>query len=564
MKSIGRSLARDYPDTNEQVGAFAAPFRDHFVRHSRKTILLLLGTVAVLLLIGCANLANLLITRAAERAKEVAVRAALGAGRWPILRRFLWESLLLCGMGSLLGLFFAPLTFHSLAHFAPGALTGARTLDIDWRVAGFTFLLAAFTTAAFGLLPALQLRSLDIVDSLKRSARTVTSAAGAGRVRAVLVCAEVSLAFVLLIGAGLLIRAFASVRAVEPGFSTSNILVVRTPMPRGEGGAKTIAALQSELRRSIEALSGVVSAGFTNNIPILQKGNFSSVRVEGGDPGRTIQCLARTASPGYFSALGIPVTRGRAFDERDADGAPYTVIVSQSLANLAWPGQNPLGRKLVFTEKANATVVGVAADIRQQGLEAAPHPEFYISSLQAGFTSSSIVIRTSVEPTSLVPQVRATIRSFNPEQPITELASMEDVLEREVFQRRLQTTLLAGFASLALLLAALGLYGVLSHLVGQKTPEIGLRAALGAAPSDILGRILSQALRLTAAGLAIGLGVSFLAVRIVESYLFNVKPTDLSTYLAVAAALLLTAALASYLPARRALRIEPIQALREE
>lgn len=564
MKAIGQSLAREYPETNAKVGAFAAPLRDHFVRPGRETMIVLLGTVAVLLLIGCSNIANLFLSRSAARAKEVAVRAALGAGGWRILRRFLWESLLLCSLGSAAGLLLAPLAFEFRAHLAPGDLAGLKSLAVDWRVAGFTFGIAALTTAAFSVLPALQLRRLDVSRALKQSARNAASASGSRRLGAALVCAEVSLAFVLLTGAGLLIRAFAKVRGVDPGFETKNILTLRMPMSLGNRDMKLIAAHQNELRRRIMEIPGVISAGFTNNIPLLQKGNISGAGIEGRDLSQRIQCRARTAGPGYFATLGIPILHGRALDERDSEAAPKTVVINQALASLAWPGQSPLGRSLVFSKEAKATVVGVVADIHQSGLEVAPQPEYYISSLQAGFPSGAIAIRTRVDPLTIAGAVRRAVRSLDPDQPITELAAMEEILDREVFRRRIQTTLLASFAGLALLLASLGLYGVVSHLVGQRTAEIGIRMAVGATPRDLLHGVVGGSLLLTAAGLAAGLALSLASVKVLSSFLFGVTPTDLATYAAAAGTLLAAAALASYLPARRAMGIEPMQALREE
>lgn len=564
MKEIGRRLAAEYPETNSKVGAFVAPLREHFVRDGRKAMLLLLGTAAMLLLIGCANLAGLLLARAAARAKEVAVHAALGSGVWPLLRRFLWESLLLCGAGSALGLFLAPLTFEFLAHMAPGDLAGLKSLDVDWRVAGFTFGIAALTAIVFSVLPVFHLRRLDIVHALKQSARTAALGAGSGRLRSLLVCAEVSLAFVLLIGAGLFLRSFASARAVEPGFTTKNVLTVRFRISEATRQARGVAGHQTELLRAILAIPGVESAGFTNNIPLLQKGNISGVGAEGREPDQRFQCNARTAGPGYFAALGVPVLQGRAILESDAGDAPRVVVINQTLANLAWPGMNPLGRKLIFSKEASATVVGVTADIHQSGLETAPRPEFYISALQAPFPSNSLVILTSGDPLSVASAVRRAIRSLDPDGPITSIETMEEVLDREVFKRKIQTTLLGSFAGLALLLASLGIYGVLAHQVGQRTAEIGLRMALGADPAAVMRRIAGQSVQLAAIGLAAGLAAALAVVRVIQSFLFNVEPTDIATYAAVAATILATAGLASFLPARRAMRIEPMQALREE
>lgn len=564
MQAIGAGLARQYPETNEKVGAFVAPLREHFTASSRRLFLLLLGTVALVLLIACSNLASLLLSRAANRGKEVAVRASLGASRPQLLRQFLWESLLLCLAGSALGLLLASFTFEFLAHLAPGAMTGAGRLEIDWRVLGFSLVIAVVTALVFSLVPLMQVRRLDLTHALKQNARTLAAAGGSRRVRALLISAEVALAFVLLIAAGLLLQTFARVRGVDPGFRTRDLLTLTLRPAKKIAGQAKIAAWQQEILRRVAAIPGVVSAGFTNHIPIASKGDINGIGAEGHDDKTRFHCNFRMAGPGYFRTMGIPLRRGRDLDERDADGAPPVIVLNETLARTIWPGSDPIGRRIHFGGDAWATVVGVVADIHQSGLDVPPKPEYYISTLQAPYPASSLAIRTQADPLSLVPAVRQAIWSFDPDQPITELASMEEILDREVFERRVQTTLLTAFAGLALLLAAIGLYGLLAYLVSQRIPEIGLRLALGATTRDIVRTVVGFGLRLALAGIVAGAFAAFAVSRVIASFLFHTEPLDPATYLGVAGVLLLTAAIASYLPARRATRVDPVIALREE
>lgn len=564
MKTIAADLARESPDTNGKVGAFVAPLRDHFVDAQREPILLLLGTAGLLLVIGCANLANLLMSRAASRAKEVALRVAMGARLRQLLPQFLWESAVLCGAGCLLGLALAGGTYGFMGRLAPGSLAGMKTLEVDWRVAGFTLAVAALTTAAFGLLPLWQLRRLDVQHALKQSARTVASAAGSRMVRNALVAGEVALAFVLLAGAGLLIRTLLHVSRVDPGFRTDHLLLLEMPPSESLKTPEQIAAYQSGMLRQITAIPGVEAAGFTSHLPLLHKGNISGVGAEGRDPKERFQSRARVAGPGYFRAIGIAVRQGRALDERDHHDAPKVAMINETLARQLWPGQDPLGRRLILGEKYHVEVVGIVADIRQSGLDVEAQPEFYVSTLQVVFPPPSMAIRTKVDPASLAADVRRTIWAVSPDQPVSELTTMDEVLDREVFQRRTQAILLGTFAALALLLACIGMYGVLAFLVGQQTAEIGLRMALGAAPRDVLRQMAGNSLRLTLAGAVVGLAGALALTRLLKSLLYGVQPTDPLTYVGVALLVALVSAAASIAPAWRAMKIEPVAALRQE
>lgn len=563
MEAVGAALARQYPDTNEKVGAFVAPLREHFVASSRRVLLLLLGAVALVLLIACSNLANLLLSRADHRRKEIAVRAALGAGPWQLVCQSFLESLLLCLAGAAGGLLLAATTLSFLAHLAPGDLSGLKGLSIDWLVLAFSLALAVLTALVFGLIPLLDIRRLDILHGLKLSARTL-AAAGSRRLRGLLICSEVAFAFVLLIAAGLLVQTVARLRGVDPGCRTNNVLTLELPASQARRAAGGSVAWQRELLGRILAIPGVESAGFTNHIPLSFKGDITGIGAEGRDPKERFQCRSRFAGPGYLRTMGIPIRRGRDVDERDGPGAPLVVVINETLARLLWRDQDPIGRKLVFGTDLRVPVIGVCGDVRQSGLDVPPRAEFYISALQAPQPPDSLAIHTRVDPASVAGAVRQAVWSLDPNQPVTSVATMEQILDREVFQRRVQTTLLGVFAGLALLLAAIGLYGVLSYLVGRQLPELGIRMALGAAPADILRLIVGHGVSLTFIGIAYGVAGALIAGRLLGAVLFGVKATDPVTYLAVAGALLLTGALASYLPARRALRVDPVTTLREE
>jgi predicted permease len=564
MKTIGASLAREYPDTNEKVGAFVAPLRDHFVSSSRRVLAILFGTVALVLLIACSNLANLLLSRAANRTKEVAVRAALGAGPWQLVRQSFYESLLLCAAGSAAGILLASATFSFLTHLAPGDLAGLKALSVDWRVLAFTVALAVLTAVVFGLVPLCQMRHLDISKSLKQSARTLAAASGSRRVRSLLVCLQVALAFVLLIGAGLLIQTLGRLRSVDPGFRTSDMLTLLMPPPETPRDHAHIISYQREVLRRVDAIPGVVSAGFTNHIPLSVKGDISGIGAEGRDAKERFQCNFRMAGPGYLRTMGIPLRRGRDILETDVHDAPLVVLINETLARTLWPGQDPIGRRLLFETQVSARVVGVVGDIHSSGLDVPPKLEFYISALQAPYAPFSLAIHTKVEPISLAAEVRRAIWSVDPDQPIAEVASMDQILDKEVFSRRVQTVLLAAFAVVALLLAAVGLYGVLAYQVGTQVSEIGVRMALGAAPSNVLGNVVIGAVRLAAIGVLAGAAGALALSRLIAGFLFGVKPSDPATYIVVAFVLLASAAVAGYAPGHRAMKVDPMTALRQE
>ena len=441
-------------------------------------------------------------------------------------------------------------------------MIGLNRISLDGRVLAFTLLIAVITAFSFGMVPLLQFRRLDVNHSLKQSTRSLASTISSRRLRSVLICSEVAVAFVLLIGAALLIQTVVRLRNVEVGCRTSNILTLRMPSP---GGVKPdqVVPWQNDILQRIRALPGVASAGFTNHIPLVDKGDVSGLLAEGRDPRHRISSNSRVIGPDYLRTMGIPVLRGRDINEQDGPGAPPVALINQTLAAMLWPGQDPIGRHLIFGTDL-VPIIGVVGDVHQSGLAVPAKPEFYLSSLQSSYPPGSLAIHTRMDPKGLVPAVRRAIWSLHPDQPITDVATMDEVLDQEVFERRTQTTLVAVFAGLSLLLAAIGLYGVLAYTVGRQTPEIGLRIALGASPVDVLFQVVGSGLRLVGIGLAAGIAGALAASRLLTSLLFGVTTADPATYVAVAAVLLSTALLASYLPARRAMRISPIAALHDE
>lgn len=560
MRALGQSLAREYPETNKEVGAFVAPLRDHFVFAHKRILTVLLCTVLFVMLIACSNLANLLLSRSAERAKEVALRAALGAGASDLFRRALSEGLVLAAAGIALGIGLAIPTFRFLAHLAPTTIGSFTQLSLDWRVLAFLCLIGLATALLFSVLPLWQFRRLDLSHALKQSNRTLSVTLASRRTRRVLISAEVALAFMLLTGAGLLIRTFQNLRSVDLGCRTTNVLTVQMgfdPRP-----AEQKIAFQQELSRRLSQLPGVVSVGLTNHVPLAVKGDISGVRAEGQDRDLP-ECRHRIASPGYLRTMGIPLLKGRDIEERDNLTAPRVAVINDTLARALWPGRNALGQRMLL-ESHVVEVIGVTADVHQAGLEEKPKPEYYLSSLQAPAGVNTAVLQTRVEPASLSSAVRKAVWSVDPDLPIQEIASMEEVVDQEFTQRRTQTLLVVSFAAVALLLAAVGLYGVLSYLVGRQVPEIGLRMALGADSRSILLRTIGHGLQLTAIGLLMGVVGSLALSRFLGSFLFNVAPSDPVTYIAVAATLIAAATAACSLPARRAMRVDPMVALREE
>ncbi len=569
IHAIALRNARDYPRTNAGVGAFVAPLREHFVGETRPVLTVLAGAVAFVLLIACANIANLLLARASNRRREVAIRTAIGAGRGQIVRQLLTENLLLAVAGGVGGLALATWSLGFLERLVPRGMAAMTGLAVDGRVLGFTLLVSLVTGALFGLAPALQNCRVNIHEVLKQGGARHGTARGARGVRRALVVSEVALAFVLLVGAALMIQTFSHLRGIDPGFRTKNILTLKTPLSAGKyGDAAKRAAYYDEVARRVTALPGVLSAGFTLGLPLAKKGWVNGFMIEGRAApagGQFFNANYRVVTPGYLETMGVPLRAGRYLDPRDNASAPHVALINETMKRKFWPAESPLGKRFQFgSEDPWVTVAGVVGDVRQAGLDAPPKPEMYLAAAQEPNAAPVLALRTAGDPAKLAAAVRREIRAVDQDQPVTELRTMEEVVDTEVFQRRVQMVLLSLFAVLAVLLASLGIYGVLAYLVAQRTQEIGIRMALGARPADVLFTVAGQGMAWSVIGIALGAVGAFAVSRVLSQLLFGVTATDPATFAAVAALLLLVASLASYIPARRAMKVDPILALREE
>ena len=567
--AVARRLEQEYPQTNRNVGAFVAPMRDHFAGDARTILAVLSGAVGFVLLIACVNIANLLLARASNRKHEIAIRTAIGAGRRQLVRQLLTENLLLALAGGLCGLALAEWSLRFLDRLIPRDMSGLTALSVDARVVGFTGAVVLLTSVAFGLLPAWQTLRVDLHHARRQGGGHRVSGGGGRGMQQALVISEVALAFVLTAGAGLMIQTFVRLRNVDPGFRTGNLLTVRTSLPPRlyMEDAKRTAFLNEALRR-VEALPGVVSAGFSNGVPIAFKGWVNGFTIEGLPRlgGKQFSnSNFRVVTPDYLATLGVPLRKGRPIDARDQPGAPVVALVDEAFERKFWPGGNALAKRFRFGDTMPwIPIVGVVGDIRQSGLDVGSQAEMYIPAAQAPIAAGWLAVRTTGDPAKLAAPVRRELRAVDQELPIGSVSTMEEILDREVFDRRVQMLLLAGFAAVALILASVGIYGVLAYMVAQRTQEIGIRMALGARPANVLVTVAGQGIALSAVGIAAGVAGAFAVTRVLSKLVFGVSTTDPLTFASVAVLLLAVASVASYLPARRAMRVDPILALREQ
>jgi predicted permease len=571
LETIMERIAREFPRDAANLSAFVLPLHEHLAGGMRLALIVLLAAVGCVLLIACANTANLLLARAASRQKEIAVRAALGAGRPRIVRQLLTESVLLASLSSAIGLVFAFWSFAFLKRLIPESMAISTKLGISAPVFGYALLLTLLTGVSFGIAPALQAAKLDLNEALKQSAGRSGLGTRHRRMRGALVVAEVSLALVLLVGAGLLIQTFVRLRNLDLGFRSENVLTVTTSLSRNKYGelAKRDAFYRQVLER-VRALPGVVSAAYTTAVPIAMKGGGNGFSMEGRAQKSGQFANQRQISPDYFRTLGIPLHKGRYLDEHDGPESPPVAIINETMARNFWPDEEALGKrfKLGPTDSARpwVTIVGIVGDAKHW-LDAPVRAEMYFPYQQAmdfWATPASLAIRTAGDPLSLGTVVRQAIWAVDADQPISNIKTMDDIIATEVSQRRLRMSLLATFAAVALLLASLGIYGVLSYAVTQRTPEIGMRMALGARPGDVLRMVLTDGMRLSLVGLGIGLAASLASTRVMSNLLFGVSATDPLTFVAVSLLLMSVSLIACYVPARRATRIDPLIALRHE
>jgi putative ABC transport system permease protein len=569
MTAITARLEAQYPDSNKNKSALVTPIQDFMVGSVRSTLYILLGAVTLVLLIACANVANLLLAKATGRGREMAIRAAIGASRGRIVRLLAVESLILALVSGAVGIVFAIWGANALVALAPSNVPRLDETVIDGTVLAFTFGASLLASILFGLTPALHASRVNLNDALKQGANRVMGG-GAGRVRSALVVAEIALSVVLLAGAGLLIKSFIALSNVSLGYRTEHVLVMGSSVPSSNiEDAKRAARFYTDLLGQVSAIPGVVSAGAIKSPPpqTSSNGGYYIDHLPANPSVASPQAIFTIAGPNGLATIGIPVRRGRDFTYRDVYDAPFVALINESLSRKAFPGQDPIGRMIFcgYDSPKAMQIVGITADIHQNGPGSDPLPEIIMPYEQHPFgaTSMRLLVKTAADPGQLADTLRRKSRELSPDVPV-KFTSMEEMLSESVAAPRFRTLLFSVFAGLAVCLAMAGVYGVMSYVVGQRVNEIGLRMALGASPKNVLGLVMGQGLTLAAIGLVIGLAASIAATRLLTTMLFEVKPYDPLTYIAVAAGLGVVALAATYFPARKALKVDPLVALRQE
>jgi putative ABC transport system permease protein len=571
MTGLGARLEQQFNSFNANWGVNVVPLRTQMVGEIRLALWILLGAVAFVLLIACANVANLLLARASARQKEIAVRAALGAGRGAIMRQLLTESVLLSALGGLAGLLLAWWGTTALVRLSPPELADLQTVKLSAPVLLFTFGVAMLTGILFGLVPAFESARLDVNETLKEGGKNPGSASRSHRLRNVFVVAEVALALVLLIGAGLLIRSFARLQAVDPGFNASNLLTLRVPLParKYDNDEKRLSFFRQATER-MQTLPGVESVGAINVIPFGGIPSGTSVEIEGRPkplPGQGLSTGVLVTDLNYFRTMQIPLKRGRLFTEQETTEMRHVVVINEAFARKHFPNEEPLGKRVtIFMKNENVPteIIGIVGDSKFMSLDSTIEPMSYWPHPELVYPSMTLVLRTKGEASGLATSAREVIRALDPEQPVSDVRTMESLLAKSVSRVRFNTLLLTVFALVALLLAGVGIYGVMAYSVSQRTHELGIRMALGAKQSDVMKLVLGQGLKLSLLGVAIGLSAAFGLTRLLTTLLFGVQATDPLTFVGISALLTCVASLASYLPARRATRVDPMIALRSE
>jgi putative ABC transport system permease protein len=571
MSTISSRLEQQYPEANKGWGATVIPLQEDLVGDVRPALLVLFGAVGFVLLIACANVANLLLARGANRRKEIALRVALGATRGRIVRQLLCESVLLAAAGGLLGLLLAGWGGRLLVRLSAGNLPNTAEVGVDAWALGFTLLVSLAAGVLAGVAPALQFSGKELAETLKQG--TGRSAAGSvrQRTRKALVVCEVALSLILLVGAGLMIRSFWKLQNVNPGFDGSNTLTLSVGLPSTRyPEPQQQLAFHDRVLEQIRSLPGVTAVGSTTTIPLTGGGSKQPFTVEGRPaPPVSEQPLAQTryVSPDYFKAMGVPLKQGRAFEERDREGSPQVVIISEAMARHLWPGEDPLGKRLTasFHEKLGPReVVGVVGDVKSNGLDDEGGSTMYLPFRQAPRPWITFVARTASDPQGFVNPVSKAVYAVDSEQAISSVRTMDQVMTESLSGRRFNMTLLMTFAALALALAAVGVYGVMNYSVMLRRRELGIRIALGARALDVLRLVLGQGLALTLIGVAVGMAGAYALTRLMESLLYGVTATDFLTFGSVSGVIILVGLLASFLPARRATKVDPMIALRSE
>lgn len=579
IATITGRLEQQYPGTNRNVQV--VPLREKVVGSIRQPLIILLTAVGFLLLIACANVAHMLLARSAVREKEVALRAALGATRGRLIRQFLTESVLLSLIGAVTGILLGQLLLRVFSSTNPGSLPVAQSIETDWRVLAVMLAISAMTGIGFGLVPAVHASMTRADEALKSSGRGMSDGKRHGQFRNVLLGSEFCLAFMLLIGAGLMIRSIGALQAIDPGFDSRNLLTMTVSVAgTNEAEASRRAAFFDEMLARTRALPGVKSAGYINHLPIGGDVWGLSYIAEGQpvtNPGDRPHAVYRVASPGYFETMRIVMDRGRGFNAQDTVDAPPVVVINEAFAKKHWPGEEATGKRISMEDSDQPskwrTVVGVIRDVKEGEWAGVPRPEVYLPFQQDQFYSTeggsaasymTLVVRAENDASALAPSIQSAIRGIDRNIPISEIQTMEQVIADSTSQPRLYLFLLVSFASLALALASVGIYGVMSYAVSQRTKEIGVRMALGASERQVLGMVLSGSAQVVLAGGALGVLGALALGKMMNTFLYGVQASDPVTFVLVAVVLGGSALIASLVPARRAMRVDPMSALRQE
>jgi predicted permease len=573
MEAIGARLADDYPQANDKRGVGLALAQDYLVGNLRAPLLVLLGTVGFVLLIACANVANLLLVRAAARSKEVSIRLAMGAGRWRLIQQLLTESLLLALLGGGAGLLFALWGIDLFISVLPVKLPGFAAPSIDFRVLGFATFVATMTGLLIGLIPALHASRVNLNDWLKDGTKG-SGSRRTHRTRSLLVVTEIALALVLMIGAGLMLKSFQRMQQVDPGFKPDNLLTLRIDVPNQKYREQQRTRLGQQLIDKAQALPGVEAAAITFTDPFVFTGINLAYGIEGRPPltpAERESAFLHLISPNYFQTMGIPLVAGRDFAVTDNLDAPGVVIVSDSFARRYWPNESAIGKRIKFAPDDPKTpwlsIVGVAGNVKFRSLRQDLSAEtiIYQPNLQSKVVVSlSLLVRTTKDPQAMLTALSGMIRNFDPDIPVYSMATMNDRLADQATDVRSLAWLIGAFAFLAVLLASIGIYAVMSYVVSQRTQEVGIRIALGAQRADVLKLIIGHSLKVTVAGVVIGLIGALVVTRFLEGLLFDVKPFDPKVFALISALITAVGLLACYVPARRATKVDPLVALRDE
>jgi len=571
MDTIAARLSQQYPEFDKTWGVNVVPLRLQFTGQIRKPLLILLGAVGFVLLIACANVANLLLARASARRKEIALRAGLGASRLRIARQLLTESVLLSLVGGLLGVLVAWWGTRALVALSPPALIDLQRVSVNWAVLGFTLGLSVLTGIVFGLAPAVEASRVNLQNSLKEGGKNVGAGSGTAGLRSVFVVTQVALALVLLVGAGLLVKSFDRLQSVDPGFAPQNLLAVRVTLPSKKYSEDPQAlAFFREAAAKIKALPGVVSVGAINTPPFTGQYSGTNMEIAGAPalpPEQELMTGVCVTDDNYFQTMQIPLKRGRLYTAQETAEMRHVVVVNETFVNKNLRGEDPIGKRVIIHMKDEiepSEIIGVVADNKALGLDTTVEPMAFWPHAELVYTGMTLMIRTNNDPASVIPGVRNVIHELDPQQPIGEISTMESLLSVSVARARFSATLLTVFSIVALVMAAVGIYGVMSYSVLQRTHEIGVRMALGAQRVHVLKLMLTKGVVLGVVGVGLGLAASFALTRLMTTLLFEVTATDKTTFAVVAIGLFAITLLACYLPARRATRVDPLKALRYE